>query len=82
MKDPQVVRTTDRKWRGVGLRLHVPKGKGIAHAALGLAELFVETGEGFDAKWDNLLVDFSPDGTVVVTVKFFPQKIEIEELPQ
>ena len=27
-----------------------------------------------------LTVDFSPDGAVLVTVKLFPQKIEIEEV--
>ena len=81
MSVSKVERKTNRPWRNIGLRLHVPKGQAVAHPALGLAELFdIETGEGLNAKWDNLTVDFSPDGAVLVTVKLFPQKIEIEEL--
>jgi len=72
---------TEPHWRSVGLRMHIPKGETVAFAALGLAELFdVETGEPWNAKWDAISVDFSPEGAVCVTLKIFPQKIEIKEL--
>ena len=40
MSVSKVERKTNRPWRNIGLRLHVPKGQAVAHPALGLAELF------------------------------------------
>ncbi len=71
------------KWRSVGLRLRIPKAVATGHAAAGLAELFdIETGEAFTTKWDSLLVDYSPDGCVVVTAKFIPEKLEVVEFSE
>ena len=85
--DGVITRESGFKWRGVGLRVRVPKKTPgvppVAFAAMGLAEIYdVETGEGFNAKWDDLIVSFAPDGAVTATVKFFPQEFDVIEVEE